>query len=72
MLTAATKFGDYSAAHSVTGPDISPPLGHLHDPGRVADVIAARIRVSMNERQAILATLDPVERLQRVVTHLQA
>lgn len=69
---AATQFGRYSEAHNVTGPDISPPLGQLHDPGRVADVIAMRIRAPISERQAILATLDPVERLRRVVVHLEA
>ncbi|HEY3797766.1 MAG TPA: LON peptidase substrate-binding domain-containing protein [Caulobacteraceae bacterium] len=69
---AATRFGDYSAAHDVPVADISPPLGQLHDPGRVADVIAVRIHVPISERQAILATLDPVARLQRVVVHLEA
>jgi ATP-dependent Lon protease len=69
---AATQFGHYSAAHNLAGSGISPPLGQLHDPGRVADVIAVRIRAPISERQAILATLDPVERLQRVVVHLEA
>jgi ATP-dependent Lon protease len=69
---AATQFGQYSTVHEVAVADISPPLGQLHDPGRVADVIAVRIRAPIAERQAILATLDPVERLQRVMVCLEA
>jgi len=69
---AATQFEHYRAAHNVVGPEIIPPLAQLHDPGRVADVIAARIGAPLGERQAILATLDPVERLRRVVAHLDA
>jgi len=69
---AAVQFERYGAAQSIVGPPISPPLGDLHDPGRVADLIAVRLRVPLAEKQAILTTLDAVERLRRVVTHLEA
>jgi ATP-dependent Lon protease len=38
----------------------------VRDPGRVADIIAAQIKLPIPDKQALLATLDPVARLDRV------
>jgi hypothetical protein len=44
-------------------PQIKPPFERIRDPGRLADMIAWHIELSFPDKQALLATLDPVRRL---------
>lgn len=69
---AAAQFDSYAASRDIAAPQMWPPLRHLHDPGRVADVIAPRLILAMEDKQDILATLDPVARLERVVARMEA
>lgn len=50
---------------------LAPSLRELHDVGRIADLIAPHLALSVAEKQAVLATLDPVERLTAVVRHIE-
>jgi ATP-dependent Lon protease len=52
-------------------PQIKPPFERVRDPGRLADMIASHIKLSIPDKQALLATLDPVRRLERVGDLLQ-
>jgi ATP-dependent Lon protease len=52
-------------------PQIKPPFERVRDPGRLADMIASHIELSIPDKQALLATLDPVRRLERVGDLLQ-
>jgi ATP-dependent Lon protease len=65
---AALRFEDYAAARQIH--KTWSPLDRMRDPGRVADVIAAHIVLPMSDRQSLLATIDPVARLDRVVALL--
>ncbi|MCL6622039.1 MAG: endopeptidase La [Syntrophobacterales bacterium] len=42
----------------------------LEDPGRLADSVAGHLAVKTEEKQALLENLDPVKRLERVLTLL--
>ena len=59
----AAKQGDPS--------QIGPPFERTRDPGRLADMIASHIKLSIPDKQALLATLDPVRRLEMVSGLLQ-
>jgi ATP-dependent Lon protease len=48
-----------------------PSLQQLHDPGRVADVIAQSLMLPVKEKQSLLAMIDSTERLQAVMRHLE-
>jgi ATP-dependent Lon protease len=63
---AVKRFEGYAAARVILIPQIWPLLEQTRDPGRVADVIAARMVLPIRDKQNLLATLDPVMRLQRV------
>jgi ATP-dependent Lon protease len=52
-------------------PQIKPPFERIRDPGRLADMIASHIELSIPDKQALLATLDPVRRLERIGDLLQ-
>ena len=50
--------------------DIMGVLNSVEEPGRLADLIASNLRMRVEQAQAILEALDPVERLQRVSEQL--
>jgi ATP-dependent Lon protease len=62
---AVERFESYAAAREIRIPQIWPPLDQTRDPGRVADVISTCLMLAFSDRQSLLATLDPVMRLQR-------
>ena len=66
---AAERFDKYAADHNIVL-DNRWSL-RLHDAGRVADMIAQRLRLDIQTKQGILALLDPVARLERVVAVLE-
>ena len=63
---ALTHFKDYAATRDLKLPHSWASLEQMSDPGRIADIICAHITASLAERQDLLATLDPVARLQKV------
>lgn len=67
---AASRFETYAAARDIVVPQIWPPLRQLHDPGRVADIIAQRLPIAVKDKQAVLAMLDPSARLELVLAHI--
>jgi ATP-dependent Lon protease len=69
---AATRFDSYATARGINTAGMGIPLRQLHDPGRVADIIASRLSVSIEEKQALLAALDPVARLEGVIAQMAA
>lgn len=45
-------------------------LDNIHDPGRMADLVAANLGLKIDEAQAALEMLDPVKRLEKVSEYL--
>lgn len=50
--------------------EIMSVLVNVNEPGRLADLIAANLRLRVEEAQALLECVEPMERLRMVVTHL--
>jgi ATP-dependent Lon protease len=63
---AVARFESYTAARQIRTRQTWPPLDQIRDPGRVADVISAYLALPIGDKQSLLATLDPVARLERV------
>jgi ATP-dependent Lon protease len=63
---AVKRFERYTAARKLSMPQTSPPLDQIRDPGRVADIISSHMVLPIGDKQRLLATLDPVMRLERV------
>ena len=55
----------------VLSPDILMVLEDIHDPGRLADLIASNLNLKVSEAQIILETLGPIDRLNRINDLLQ-
>ena len=62
---AAERFGKYVAARDIKVRAM-PPLEQMRDPGRVADIICTHVVASFKDKHDLLATLDPVARLEKV------
>ena len=60
------RFERYAAANDIRMAKGWPSPEQARDPGRIADVIAWHIALWLKDRQGLLATLDPVTRLQHV------
>lgn len=63
---AVKRFESYAAAREIKIPEIFPPLDKTRDPGRVADIIASYVALPIRDKQRLLATLDPVVRLESI------
>ena len=66
LKRAVTRFESYAADREIRVRQIWPPLDQTRDPGRVADIIASYMPLPFGDKQSLLATLDPVARLERV------
>ena len=60
------------ALRGVTSPELVKLLQSVDEPGRLADLVAANLRMKTNEAQKLLEIPDPVERLRRVTEKLQS
>jgi len=54
----------------LVSPEVMEVLENVNEPGRLADLVASNLKLSLEESQKILETLDPVERLKKVNDHL--
>lgn len=60
------------ALRGVTSPELVKLLQSVDEPGRLADLVAANLRMKTDEAQKLLEIPDPVERLRRVTEKLQS
>jgi ATP-dependent Lon protease len=67
---AVIQFESYATAREL--PKTWPPLDRMRDPGQVADIISTHMVLPIRDKQRLLATLDPVMRLERVDALLHA
>ncbi|UZP69212.1 endopeptidase La [Desulfovibrio mangrovi] len=71
MMRAAREQSErILSLRGVATSDIMSVLNSVNDPGRLADLIAANLRMKVNDAQLILECTDPLERLQLVNNQL--
>jgi ATP-dependent Lon protease len=67
VRSAIRRFEGHAAAGEIPVPDMAWfSFEPTRDPGRVADTIATRVTLPISDKYSLLATLDPVMRLERV------
>lgn len=64
-------FENYAGRHDMNMQQIWPVIGQ-NDPGRVADVISPHLIMPLSDKQNLLATLDPIVRLEKVAAFLDS
>ncbi|MDN5000915.1 LON peptidase substrate-binding domain-containing protein [Bradyrhizobium sp. GCM10027634] len=60
------RFQDYTAAHGILLPDLWLFFDSTRDPGQIADTVATRMKLPVCDKYELLATLDPMKRLERI------
>jgi ATP-dependent Lon protease len=60
------RFQDYTAVHGIMVPDIWLFFDQTRDSGQIADTIATRMKLPIRDKYELLATFDPVTRLERI------
>jgi ATP-dependent Lon protease len=60
------RFQDYTAVHGILVPDIWLFFDQTRDPGQIADTVATRMKLPIADKYELLATLDPLKRLERI------
>jgi ATP-dependent Lon protease len=63
---ALKRFEHHAAANDIRMAKAWPTPDQVRDPGLIADIMSWHIAMRLEERQALLATLDPVARLRHV------
>ncbi|HMI10240.1 MAG TPA: LON peptidase substrate-binding domain-containing protein [Bradyrhizobium sp.] len=72
ILRAIALFERYAAARQIQMRQTWPTLRQTRDPGRAGDMIATYMTLPISHKQSLLATLDPVARLERVNALLES
>jgi ATP-dependent Lon protease len=70
LRTAREQCEKILGLRGISTAEIMGVLGSVDEPGRLADLIAANLRLKVGDAQEILACLDPVTRLRLVIKHL--
>ncbi|PKN16154.1 MAG: endopeptidase La [Deltaproteobacteria bacterium HGW-Deltaproteobacteria-23] len=50
--------------------DVMKMINHIDNPGRLSDLVAIYLTLTLEEQQGILETIDPIERIKKVYTSL--
>ena len=72
MRTVLAQFDQYVKLNKKIPPEILTSLGNIDDAGRLADTIAAHLTLKLEEKQSILEMLNIVERLEHLLTVIEA
>ncbi len=66
MRTILSNFDEYIDINQNLAPEIFATVVTIESPGRMADMIASHMEIKLEDKQAILETLDPKERLEKL------
>src|SRR3990170_406188 len=64
MRSVVEQFENYSKLNKKLPAETAVQLGQIEEPSRLADAVAANINIKVSDKQALLAELNPVRRLE--------
>ena len=72
VRSVRSTFENYSKLNKKAPAELLSTIGAIDDPGKLADSIVVHLNLKLEDRQALLEILDPVERLEDVYSRMQA
>ncbi|TVQ95751.1 MAG: endopeptidase La [Deltaproteobacteria bacterium] len=72
MQSVRESFENYVKLNKRIPPEMLASVASIGDPARLADTIVAHLSLKLNDKQKILETEDPSERLERLLELMQA
>lgn len=66
MRSVLNSFDEYLSVNQKLAPEILPTVAGIEEPGRFADLIGSHLDIKLEDKQALLETIDVDERLEKV------
>src|SRR5687768_8295082 len=71
MRSVVEQFENYSKLNKKLPAETAVQLGQIDEPSRLADAVAANINIKVSDKQALLAELNPVRRLEMAFAFME-
>ena len=65
------QFENYSKVNRKLPAETAVQLGQIEEPSKLADAVAANVNIKVSDKQALLAELDPVRRLEMAFAFME-
>ena len=72
MRSVNTTFESYVKLGKKVNPEMIMQVNAIEDPSRLADAIVVQLNIKLDDKQEILETLDPAERLEKILGHMKS
>jgi ATP-dependent Lon protease len=72
MRTVKSTFEQYIKLNKYIPPEMMTSVATIDDPSRLADTIVAHLQLKLSDKQKLLETEIPAERLEKLYGHLQS
>ncbi len=66
MRSVLSSFDEYLSVNQKLAPEILPTVAGIEEPGRFADLIGSHLDIKLEDKQALLETIDVDARLEKV------
>jgi ATP-dependent Lon protease len=70
--SVVSAFAIYAQRKAKISPEIANAIAAIHDPFVLSDKVVRHLNIQLAEQQALLEAASPVERLQKILGHLNA
>jgi ATP-dependent Lon protease len=71
MRSVVEQFENYAKLNKKLPAETAVQLGQIEEPSRLADAIAANINIKVSDKQALLAELNPIRRLEMTFAFME-
>ncbi len=71
MRSVIEQFENYSKLNRKLPAETAVQLGQIEEPSKLSDAVAANINIKVSDKQALLAELDPVRRLEMAFAFME-
>jgi ATP-dependent Lon protease len=71
MRSVIEQFENYSKVNRKLPAETAVQLGQIEEPSKLADAVAANVNIKVSDKQALLAELDPVRRLEMAFAFME-
>ena len=71
MRSVVEQFENYSKLNKKLPAETSVQLGQIEEPSKLADAVAANINIKVSDKQALLAELNPLRRLEMAFAFME-
>ena len=71
MRSVVEQFENYGKLNRKLPAETAVQLGQIEEPSKLADAVAANVNIKVSDKQALLAELDPVRRLEMAFAFME-